>query len=245
MALRSGRRSIPAWTGQPVTARLSRASCPVYPRVDGAAHDRRNREAQRQVYPRVDGAAGVWLLSGPPHRGLSPRGRGSRPRPGMGRDRRGSIPAWTGQPTIIAWCMNAVAVYPRVDGAALEVHGGGRSVGGLSPRGRGSPAGAVHSPRPRRSIPAWTGQPSRSLSRDPWRRRSIPAWTGQPRSRAQRPRPAPVYPRVDGAARCGQELHPIQAGLSPRGRDSQKLAFRRRIAAGSIPAWTGQPPLTT
>ena len=73
-------RSIPAWAGEPPTARLSKSRLRVYPRVGGGT-------------ARVCDDAVVVV-------GLSPRGRGNplidRPAVAAG----GSIPAWAGEPLL-------------------------------------------------------------------------------------------------------------------------------------------------
>ena len=68
-------------------------------------------------------------------------------------------------------------VYPRVGGGTIRPAALKDAGDGLSPRGRGNP-GMAKPPHPRiRSIPAWAGEPWRSL----WR---LPK--------------AAVYPRVGG-----------------------------------------------
>ena len=93
-----GRRSIPAWAGEPACSASFVALYSVYPRVGGGTH--------------------FVGLGTPLRRGLSPRGRGSRgPR---GADGRGiwSIPAWAGELPIRAAGPEHPAVYPRVGGGA-------------------------------------------------------------------------------------------------------------------------------
>ena len=113
------RRSIPAWAGQPRGWPPAGETGRVYPRVGGAT-------APGHRWPRRGD-------------GLSPRGRGNLEHPHPGEQRRGSIPAWAGQPLVVS--------------LRLE------SVTGLSPRGRGNPL-LTNTKRPfMRSIPAWAGQP--------------------------------------------------------------------------------------
>ena len=112
-------RSIPAWAGEPGWPEGWSSGSRVYPRVGGgtyswplgagarggsipawAGEPRRTGIGRRigGVYPRVGGGtAGTpgspWKASG-----LSPRGRGNRPPRGPRVARRGSIPAWAGEP---------------------------------------------------------------------------------------------------------------------------------------------------
>ena len=113
--------SIPASTGQP----LNDAE---YSGVD-------------RVYPREYGAATTDRVSGRSRPGLSPRVRGSRPKP-IPVD-EGSIPASTGQPLR--------GLSPRVRGS--------QTYRGLSPRVRGSRAWLSALQLWPWSIPASTGQP--------------------------------------------------------------------------------------
>ena len=111
-------RSIPAWAGEPPT--------------------RIRTWRLKQVYPRVGGGTEMPSPSAPPHRGLSPRGRGNR----HGRRGRlhhwGSIPAWAGEPQSSPQSRSKRPVYPRVGGGTLAaVHVGLVGIG-LSPRGRGN-----------------------------------------------------------------------------------------------------------
>ena len=93
--------SIPAWAGQPVRGRGKPPSLRVYPRVGGAT-------------PRP-------IRSHTLIPGLSPRGRGNPspvlPSPG----RRGSIPAWAGQPRRPRLECRRLWVYPRVGGATRTI----------------------------------------------------------------------------------------------------------------------------
>ena len=112
--------SIPAWAGEP-----SRGSRGV---------------ALRTVYPRVGGGTRNPPVVAPMAEGLSPRGRGN-PNPCQpNHGKRGSIPAWAGEPPISRVGIVQATVYPRVGGGT---QGGGkrRVMGvGLSPRGRGNHA---------------------------------------------------------------------------------------------------------
>ena len=110
--------SIPAWAGQPVW--LS----PVYVPLG--------------VYPRVGGATPFLVRLLPFLNGLSPRGRGNHRDRGNRYHRKGSIPAWAGQPGWSPGISTATGVYPRVGGATYITNTYRYSIFGLSPRGRGN-----------------------------------------------------------------------------------------------------------
>ena len=154
-----------------------------------------------RVYPRVGGATAPWLPGIYPGSGLSPRGRGN-PQPYPCRpDRLRSIPAWAGQPGCGTIWTFGWAVYPRVGGATCTPQQVKDGLAGLSPRGRGNRGQAGRSTPPRRSIPAWAGQPVTI-------RASLKPW--------------PVYPRVGGATLACPSQSQLQSGLSPRGRGNRR-----------------------
>ena len=132
----------------------------------------------------------------------------------------GSIPAWAGEPRHCLRSEPYSRVDPRVGGGASQRH---RRIGarpGRSPRGRGSLSPPC--------LPAY-------------RVGSIPAWAGEP-SIVFTARVCPgVDPRVGGGARRSplRPLHP--RGRSPRGRGSHVRSAFDVAAAGSIPAWAGEP----
>ncbi|CAH2603741.1 conserved protein of unknown function [Rhodovastum atsumiense] len=152
--------------------------------------------------------------------GPSPRGRGSLfAQVGNGL-RSGSIPAWAGEPRHDPSTCCPMRVHPRVGGGA----GGSVSPSavwcGPSPRGRGSPCrGWIRGPRPG-SIPAWAGEPACCTAERAWSR---------------------VHPRVGGGAQHLARLEADAPGPSPRGRGSRGQRGGRGVAAGSIPAWAGEP----
>ena len=196
--------SIPAWAGEPRITRRGFGSSRVYPRVGGGAANR----AARGRYAK----------------GLSPRGRGS-PHHRTGRVfRRGSIPAWAGEPSRGCARRSRARVYPRVGGGARQDGRCGRFVMGLSPRGRGSRGRVRERLPPLGSIPAWAGEPA---IRGPSRR-----WGG-------------VYPRVGGGATRRARAHRREPGLSPRGRGSRPWKRRNGRNPRSIPAWAGEPAPAT
>ena len=91
---------------------------------------------------------------------------------------------------------------------------------GLSPRGRGNPAGHGAARLSGRSIPAWAGEPSKCPTL---------------------PTLHMVYPRVGGGTLLLSESTPDHIGLSPRGRGNHVLAEGQIGVDGSIPAWAGEP----
>ena len=129
------------------------------------------------VYPRVGGGTlpsfGRVLFG----IGLSPRGRGNPLRRSCTAARRGSIPAWAGEPTLASYPNGKPTVYPRVGGGTRYIWREQVMATGLSPRGRGN---CVHD------------------LQGGVQGRSIPAWAGEPVPSAFRARVQTVYPRVGG-----------------------------------------------
>ena len=134
-----GRRSIPAFAGEPPR----RASCTrptaVHPRVRGGAEPRG---------PRRRGGSGP-----------SPRSRGSRPRMAPAPARARSIPAFAGEPCCRPARLPRSTVHPRVRGGATAEEGNQIVIDGPSPRSRGSPPGQMRRIRRMGSIPAFAGEP--------------------------------------------------------------------------------------
>ena len=91
---------------------------------------------------------------------------------------------------------------------------------GLSPRGRGSPGSRPLPISSCGSIPAWAGEPEHA-------QRGVGLFE--------------VYPRVGGGAPARASARLSFRGLSPRGRGSQTGRPADPSAAGSIPAWAGEP----
>ena len=152
--------------------------------------------------------------------GLSPRMRGNLVATGMRWRRRGSIPAYAGEPEVGAGTRQREMVYPRVCGGTRWL-AKARAMGvGLSPRMRGNQSAVSDPLRPQGSIPAYAGEPTQ-LS-------SVPAV-------------AKVYPRVCGGT--GYQLPPPNAvgGLSPRMRGNPLQRTSRTHPFWSIPAYAGEP----
>ncbi len=198
--LRLHSRSIPAWAGEPMARSSASAGLGVYPRVGGGAQPK--PEPFQYDY------------------GLSPRGRGSPHRDCRQSMIDRSIPAWAGEPISQQGQAYMLEVYPRVGGGAGRAVTPRHFLGGLSPRGRGSPLSIIEDEVVAGSIPAGAGEPT----------------SGTIGGRARK-----VYPRVGGGAiLIGITIRGNQ-GLSPRGRGSRFSALLRAIIMGSIPAWAGEP----
>ena len=239
--LAAGCRSIPAWAGEPGLPVQRRATSGVYPRVGGGTA-RINSGNRRPV-------------------GLSPRGRGNPfPCNNVELSHR-SIPAWAGEPVRRSFSPSPQGVYPRVGGGTIPIQPRPKPITGLSPRGRGNPAGGRRRRHRQRSIPAWAGEPTypamearrgsvyprvgggnRLRTRVGNRvRGSIPAWAGEPGCAARRRNQMKVYPRVGGGT--GPIGVPGQRpqGLSPSGRGNHFVQLFAGVEEGSIPAWAGEP----
>ena len=156
-------------------------------------------------------------------RGLSPRGRGNRPRSWDNVATIGSIPAWAGEPMSRVFKILIRTVYPRVGGGTSALFFATITVGGLSPRGRGNLSLPTLPVWPLRSIPAWAGEPAAGgLS-------LLLLW---------------VYPRVGGGTFICSLSQTYLQGLSPRGRGNLHAGRRSCPGWGSIPAWAGEPPFS-
>ncbi len=152
--------------------------------------------------------------------GPSPRGRGNRHRRIQQRRRVGTIPAWAGEPNDTSVAAICRGDHPRVGGGTYKRAKLFVSLRGPSPRGRGNRFGMpIHDPLSG-TIPAWAGEPGHI----------------HPLSRVERD-----HPRVGGGTgndllwrRCGR-------GPSPRGRGNHRRRGHKRVLAGTIPAWAGEP----
>ena len=190
----SSRRSIPACTGEPIAVRRCRAVIEVYPRVYGGTINQPARIGAPQ--------------------GLSPRVRGNPLDGQSGLERRGSIPACTGEPDADGSCAHGRVVYPRVYGGTSILAPAPAACPGLSPRVRGN-----------------RGTPGRPARR-PW---SIPACTGEPRRSWLRRTGRGVYPRVYGGTRLQVIMRDPCRGLSPRVRGNQEALLQRKSSKGVYP----------
>ena len=116
-AVRSARRSIPAWAGETARRLAVKRMPAVYPRVGGG---------NAQPFPFHSGG-----------HGLSPRGRGKPRLCQQAHQQPRSIPAWAGETKTPSPTPTSSAVYPRVGGGNNFILSPPRKVSGLSPRGRG------------------------------------------------------------------------------------------------------------
>ena len=253
--------SIPAWAGKPRSSIRTECRSRVYPRVGGETKDTRSavsvalglsprgrgnhagawsagriggsipawagKPPQRlrstpttRVYPRVGGETSSCQGSGAQVKGLSPRGRGNPGTPDTVATYTRSIPAWAGKPTRLTRLRVRPRVYPRVGGETMLAPSWTGARPGLSPRGRGNRWGRCGRIRSPGSIPAWAGKPCLVVCRQR-------AWA--------------VYPRVGGETRSSLDGHPVDVGLSPRGRGNLPSRSICPGRPGSIPAWAGKP----
>ena len=113
-----GRRSIPAWAGEPIPQEDGAWSIGVYPRVGGGTPTSPDK---------IDTDAG-----------LSPRGRGNLCTSVSIEDHMRSIPAWAGEPAQLSSRTPFQRVYPRVGGGTGARWSWRVASTGLSPRGRGN-----------------------------------------------------------------------------------------------------------
>ena len=97
------------------------------------------------------------------NQGLSPRVRGNPDGYKQELLGGGSIPACTGEPSVILWMLVPRAVYPRVYGGTWNCSTADGGAGGLSPRVRGNLRLEKTKRMGLRSIPACTGEPLLSL----------------------------------------------------------------------------------
>ena len=134
-----GRRSIPAYAGEPSVPTTPEWVATVYPRVCGGT------KSQRRLRKRPTG--------------LSPRMRGNRPRRHRRTDSRRSIPAYAGEPAGAGGGPGPGGVYPRVCGGTLAPVPQQHHPPGLSPRMRGNLALHLLHHHQGRSIPAYAGEP--------------------------------------------------------------------------------------
>ena len=210
--------SIPAWAGE--TSKKTTASM------------------LSRVYPRVGGGNDKSCGSGWQGSGLSPRGRGKRPRARPSGRRRRSIPAWAGETQQTGPDRCRDRVYPRGGrgkrGSGARKTDSKRSIpawagethwltqkeaaGMVYPRvGGGNPGGRL-GPGPVNGLsPRGRGKPAFLHARR-LRRRSIPAWAGETATATARPLAMEVYPRVGGGNNVSALFGYRLDGLSPRGR---------------------------
>ena len=211
----------PRGRGKPVKVLRGGLSLGSIPAWAGETHHVLVLVGERRVYPRVGGGNDHRGNNDPSSRGLSPRGRGKRPKWTAARGGRRSIPAWAGETWPPSLTGRDTQVYPRVGGGNPPGDIQGVNATGLSPRGRGKLSASSCAFAVARSIPAWAGETPYA---------DILAAMSR------------VYPRVGG----GNILHCWDGGgvegLSPRGRGKLHPAVGQPQGRGSIPAWAGETP---
>ena len=134
--------SIPACTGEPALSHRRVIAQLVYPRVYGGTIS---------MSRAMEGASG-----------LSPRVRGNHEAFIADLERCRSIPACTGEPTLVDTHLYYPWVYPRVYGGTLYTFDYAGNHQGLSPRVRGNQLFRTPPAYWRGSIPACTGEPKNS-----------------------------------------------------------------------------------
>ena len=132
-------RSIPAYAGDPPQHSSAPPIAEVYPRLRGGSESRTLRRLLR--------------------RGLSPPTRGIRLTQTSSWARRGSIPAYAGDPSDLMSVCIAEPVYPRLRGGSRPPPHSRASARGLSPPTRGIPLLCEQDVGRRGSIPAYAGDP--------------------------------------------------------------------------------------
>ena len=193
-------RTIPAWAGEP--GRPSR------------------RSSLPSDHPRVGGGTWKCPCVKSVEAGPSPRGRGNPLGRGRIRVRRWTIPAWAGEPTVIAGSTAFIGDHPRVGGGTFFFAAASIWQRGPSPRGRGNHRERLDGRFHLRTIPAWAGEPS---------------GCGRPRHRPG------DHPRVGGGTRGDAHSVKPSRGPSPRGRGNRAPWNAQEQVLGTIPAWAGEP----
>ena len=192
--------SIPAYAGEPIAP----------DGIDGG----------KMVYPRVCGGTIPCRRCPCSAMGLSPRMRGNPSSISSAICAHRSIPAYAGEPMIIALNDISHPVYPRVCGGTVAASFQFLHQCGLSPRMRGNRQRAVGQVR---------------------RQRSIPAYAGEPVCRHKSCISTRVYPRVCGGTPSCWSDSSRTRGLSPRMRGNLRRYARGLRRIRSIPAYAGEP----
>ena len=134
-----------------------------------------------------------------------------------------SIPAHAGEPRRLYTPGWVFGVYPRPRGGTRPGGGARPDWQGLSPPTRGNRLWELTRIGAQRSIPAHAGEPIDSCPR-----------------RAS----GSVYPRPRGGTAVHSDIYVAVLGLSPPTRGNLILAIVAGVAARSIPAHAGEPPLS-
>ena len=152
--------------------------------------------------------------------GLSPRVRGNQYKGILDVPTSRSIPACTGEPSLISAPTITTRVYPRVYGGTSQKRWVLSMGHGLSPRVRGNLQANTLLFKSHRSIPACTGEP---------------LWASRKQMRSA------VYPRVYGGTHSRASFCLFRIGLSPRVRGNHLTSLQVHVCSRSIPACTGEP----
>ena len=153
-------------------------------------------------------------------RGLSPPTRGIRCLNGLDLLQEGSIPAYAGDPFLIAPARARHEVYPRLRGGSSNMSIKAAEDYGLSP--------------PTRGIRIHLRAAVLSL-------RSIPAYAGDPTPATLARYEDAVYPRLRGGSQRAPASRAYAIGLSPPTRGIPASSCIGISGAGSIPAYAGDP----
>ena len=184
----------------------------------GNRHGRGLQRLAPAVHPRVGGEQWLQPAHQPSHPGSSPRGRGTGRRWQDARSGRRFIPAWAGNSRERMSYFFLYPVHPRVGGEQRRRELRLRTLGGSSPRGRGTGHAASSCACVQRFIPAWAGN----------RYQANPALDVHA-----------VHPRVGGEQRLSLDMPEGNSGSSPRGRGTVYAHPDHGKEARFIPAWAG------
>ena len=150
--------------GNPEKKRKSLTRVGSIPAYAGEPQGGDNDNPERKVYPRVCGGTVVAYGERGEGEGLSPRMRGNPSSRRTATPHARSIPAYAGEPRVLADGTKRVQVYPRVCGGTSTTSANSIRRTGLSPRMRGNHPSLPPACPTVRSIPAYAGEP-------PWRPR--------------------------------------------------------------------------
>ncbi len=169
-------------------------------------------------HPRVGGEQLAHARAFWNKHGSSPRGRGTDVAHCVGLRVVRVIPAWAGNSSGCATRPVRAAGHPRVGGEQSVGLAAAQTLGGSSPRGRG------------------TDRAADSKADEP---RVIPAWAGNRRSTTGCSSPQPGHPRVGGEQSSPHAMRLSPSGSSPRGRGTVFPRERDHVRPRVIPAWAG------
>ena len=159
------RRDHPRVCGEHVGERVhQRGALGSSPRMRGTRNHPTTSRSARQDHPRVCGEHSVIRCSLTSDPGSSPRMRGTRCCNKIARRTRGIIPAYAGNTCFCTHFPFQLGDHPRVCGEHVFLHTFSVSIGGSSPRMRGTPS-ADQAPGHRTGIiPAYAGNTTSSFT---------------------------------------------------------------------------------